>query len=164
MSVTGIEIAEIASAETLGGTLFRRRFGQEPPTFPHHVVAYARDGGGTPAVALCYVHFTPMGSVLLGGGACVDHRALRRLAPDVRNALHAQGGLYRTTLEWAVAHFAHDHDAIFGYCGDRLAERIDLAAGFVRSGHPHLLVRWLREVEIARQQELIATVHALGAF
>lgn len=164
MSSARIGIAEVADADGSAAALFRRRFGQEPPAFPHHIVASVREAGSSAAQALCYVHFTPMGSILLGGGACVDNRALRQLSPDQRAALRAYGGLYRMTLDWAVTHFSRNHEAIFGYCGDHLAERIDLAAGFIRTGHRHLLVRWLRPLPPARQQELTASVHALGAF
>jgi hypothetical protein len=153
------EVDDAVAAEQL----FRRRFGDAPPSFPHHVVTFHV----TPAMgeeALCYIHFTAMDGLMLGGGAVVDNRAMRRLDPVLREKIRRQGGLYRLTLAWAVRHFAPSHDAIFGYCGDALAERIDLDVGFVRTAHPHLLVYWAREIDAARRSELVARAHEVRPF
>lgn len=143
--------------------LFERSYRCSAPEDPHHVVA-TLGGGSAGARALCYVHFTALGEVLLGGGACVDAHRLRSAAPAERAALRAMGGPYRATLEWALSHFAARFPAIFGYCGDRLAERIDLAAGFVKTEHPHLLVHWTRALPAAEQARLIAIAHGVGPF
>jgi hypothetical protein len=162
MSAARIEFVERADGDRIADALFRRRFGVPPPDFPHHVIAFLHDGPD--AAPLCYVHFTPMQTVLLGGGAVVDDRAMRRLDRPQRERLREGGGLYRMTLEWAITHFSRDYEAIFGYCGDRLAERVDLAAGFAPTGHEHLLVRWLCDVPEARRRALVETVHAVGPF
>lgn len=158
-----IEIREAADGADLVRALFRRRFGGDPPAYPHHVVAVHRPAAGD-EVPLCYVHFTALGEILLGGGACVDNRALRGLPAAARAAIRAGGGLYRMTLAWAVRHFASRHAAIFGYCGDALAERVDLAVGFERTAHRHLLVYWTRELPPAAREALIAQAHAVGPF
>ena len=162
--MTGIvRIAEREDGGRLAGPLFRRRFGGDPPDFPHHVVAAVRGADGC-EVPLCYIHFTAMDGCLLGGGACVDNRALRLVGELTRAHLRACGGLYRVTLEWAIGHFSRQYEAIFGYCGDVLAERIDRQCGFVSTGHRHLLVRWLGEVDAVRREQLIASAHAVGPF
>lgn len=94
----------------------------------------------------------------------MDKRAMRTMVPALREAIRAGGGLYRMTLEWAVRHFAPSYKAIFGYCGDALAERVDLSAGFRRTHHAHLLVYWTRELANNERERLIAQAHAFGAF
>ncbi|NCT66073.1 MAG: hypothetical protein GXC76_00360 [Rhodanobacteraceae bacterium] len=158
-----IEIREAVDGADIARALFRRRFGGDPPDFPHHVLAVHRTAAGG-EVPLCYVHFTALGELLLGGGACVDNRAMRALPPAARAAIHAGGGLYRMTLAWAVRHFAPRYAAVFGYCGDALAERIDLAVGFERTAHQHLLVYWTRELPSGARDALIAQAHAVGPF
>jgi hypothetical protein len=158
-----IAICEADDGALRAAALFRRRYGVEPPSFPHHVLAFDRGPGGSDE-PVCYIHFTEMDGLLLGGGACVDDRALRRMDAPTRAAIRAAGGLYRMTLDWAVRHFAPSWPAIFGYCGDPLAERIDLAAGFERTRHPHLLVHWTRPLPDADREHLVAQAHAIGPF
>ncbi len=153
------EVEDARDAEAV----FRHRYGDSPPDFPHHVIARARTPDG-PGDVLCYIHFSALGDALLGGGACVDNRALRRLDPETRAAIRAAGGLYRHALAWSVAHFAPRFAAIFGYCGDVLAERADLAVGFSKTGHDHLLVLFMRECDAATRERLIAQAHAVGPF
>lgn len=162
ISDTSIRFAEIPSSEP-AASLFARTFGHPPPPEPHHIVAWLRTPEGMDLL-VCYVHFYPFGRSLLGGGACVDSRVLRRLDADARNQLRDRGGVYRLTLEFAIEHFAPDYAAIFGYCGDRAAEVVDRAAGFVSTEHEFLIVRWLRDLDKETQDELITRANTAGAF
>lgn len=161
--MSSIEVRDVADGAQLARDLFQHRYRQDPPAEPHHVIAFHRLPTGV-RIPVCYVHFTPFGDALLGGGACVDDREMRKMDASTRAAVRARGGLYRMTLDWALGHFASSYAAIFGYCGDRLAERIDLAAGFERTEHRHLLVRWMRAVEAEERARLIARVNAIGPF
>lgn len=158
-----LEMAEIDDGKTLADPLFQHRYGTAAPAFPHHVLAFARDGSRRGAL-LCYIHFTAKGELLLGGGACVDNRALRRMPRESRDAIREAGGLYRTTLAWSVRHFGSRYKAIFGYCGDVLAERVDLDVGFRKTPHKHLLVRFSENVSIDDRERLIAEAHSIGPF
>jgi len=157
--MSSIEIRATDDGAVLARDLFQLRYGVDPPDLPHHVIAFDRD-----AQPVCYVHFTEVGELLLGGGACVDNRAMRRMDAATRASIRDAGGLYRMTLDWAVRHFAPRFAAIFGYCGDALAERIDLAAGFERTAHKHLLVHWTRAVAQVEHDRLVAQAHAIGPF
>lgn len=158
----GLAIAVEAAPGADVAALFSRRFGHALPDFPHHVVARVHvDGEARP---LCYIHFTEHQGVLLGGGACVDDRLLRRLDPALRRALKVAGGPYQASLRWAVAHFAPRFPAIFGYCGDVLAERADRAVGFEPTGYPHLLAYLTRPLDAAARDRLVAIAHAVGPF
>jgi hypothetical protein len=157
----GIVVRELADA-TIANALFQRRYRENVPDFPLHVVAFWNDDGKE--IPVCYIHFTAQGRALLGGGACVDDRAMRRMPASLRDAIREAGGLYKYSLGWSMRHFAPRCDAIFGYCGDALAERVDLALGFKKTEHRHLLVYWIRELTSEKQQDLITCAHAVGAF
>ncbi|MGA7297666.1 MAG: hypothetical protein WBW92_09170 [Rhodanobacteraceae bacterium] len=159
-----IETREESHLDYSARELFRRRYGSPAPDFPYHVVTWllnAEDDTGVPA---CYIHFTAHGDALLGGGACVDPRAMRRMPSGLRQSIKAQGGLYQLSLAWSLQHFSGRFKAVFGYCGDALAERVDRAVGFVDTGHKHLLVYWLDSCDPATRARLIAEAHAVGPF
>lgn len=156
------QVREVAALDAATAGLFRRRYRQAPPDFPHHVVGFWRTADGD--LPLCYIHFTAMDRILLGGGACTDPRLMRRMPSEQRAALRSAGGIYHHTLASAVALFAARFPAIFGYCGDALAERTDRAVGFEPTGHRHLLVRFSQPLPPADRQELIAQAHAVGPF
>ena len=155
-------VEESADGGRIANALFRRRYKTDAPDFPHHVVASWNDG--TNRIPLCYIHFTAVGEILLGGGACVDNRALRCAPADLRRAIRAAGGLYRHCLAWSVRHFAPRCAAIFGYCGDVLAERTDLAVGFEKTAYPRLLVYFTKPLDAAKQRALIEQANAASPF
>jgi hypothetical protein len=157
-----IIIEEVADGARVANAIFRLRYKSDAPDFPYHVMAFWQDGAQR--VPLCYIHFTAQGELLLGGGACVDNRALRRLPADLRAAIRRAGGLYKYSLAWSVQHFSPHFCAIFGYCGDALAERTDLAVGFKKTQHPRLLVYFTRALDAAARQALIEQAHAVGPF
>ena len=157
-----ITVEEVDDGARIANALFRLRYRQDAPDFPHHVIAFWNDGGRR--VPLCYIHFTAQGEMLLGGGACVDNRALRRVPADLRAAIRQAGGLYKHSLAWSVRHFAPHFAAIFGYCGDVLAERADLAVGFKKTQYPRLLAYFTRPLDAAKQAALIKQANAVGPF
>lgn len=158
-----IAIRSVEDGKSLADPIFQRRYRQSAPDFPHHVLAFYRDPSGV-ETPVAYIHFTEFGRSLLGGGACVDDRVMRRMSAEARNAVRDAGGLYHHALAWSVRHFADRYDAIFGYCGDALAERVDLSVGFSRTAHKHLLVYFTRQLNAESQQRLISEVNALGPF
>lgn len=157
-----LRIAEVDDGRAIAGGLFRSRFHHDPPDEPHHVVTCLAQGSQSRPV--CYIHFRPQGDLLLGGGACVDLRVMRRMPSAMRSSIRARGGLYQLSLAWSLEHFAGRYKAVFGYCGDALAERVDRAVGFVDTGHTHLLVYWLHHCDVAERARLIAKAHAVGPF
>ena len=113
---------------------------------------------------VCYIHFTDCGDILLGGGACVDDRVLRKMSTDERDALRTVGGIYQFALTWSVRHFSDRFAAVFGYCGDALAERVDRAAGFESTAYDRLLVYWTREVDAVRRHRMVEKAQAFTPF
>ena len=157
-----IIIEEVDDGGRVANALFRLRYGSDAPDFPFHVIAFWNDNGSR--VPLCYIHFTAQGDALLGGGACVDNRVLRRLPEDLRDRIRIAGGLYKYSLAWSVQHFAARFSAIFGYCGDVLAERTDLAVGFKKTEYPRLLVYFTRALDAVERRLLIERANAVGPF
>lgn len=156
-------LREVEDGKALADPIFQRRYRVPAPDFPIHVLAFYRDEVGT-EIPVCYIHFTVQGDLLLGGGACVDDRVLRRMAPEARAAIKQAGGLYQRALAWSVQQLGSRCKAIFGYCGDALAERADLAVGFRRTGHDKLLVYFTQVVSDSERERLIAQAHAVGPF
>ena len=157
-----VMVREVEDGGRIANAMFRRCHGEDAPDYPHHVIAFRRDGGHE--IPLCYINFLAKGELLLGGGACVDKLAMRELPVDLRALIRAEGGLYQYSLAWAVNHFAARYPAVFGYCGDGLAERVDLAVGFQKTRYPKLLVYWTRRLEVAEQNRLIDAANEIGPF
>ncbi len=149
--------------EPLIGDLFRRVFNNPPPDYPVHFVAFLTRPGGDP-VPVGYCHFTALEDCYLGGGMCFDERVFRRLSAAERADVRRLGGVARFTLGTALERL-RDKAAVFGYVGDKRAERIDLSLGFEPTGHPKLLVHWQRpSLPPDVKRRLIEIAHAAGPF
>jgi hypothetical protein len=154
-----LTIAEVADAAPYAGALFQRAFHAAIPDYPRHYIAtYARH-----SEVVGYVHFTPYEDVYLCGGMVINAPAYRTMPADDRARLGAAGGIAEIMLRACFADLT-DRPAIFGYCGDTKAMRVDLRAGFERTLHPLLIVHWKQAVDAPRKQALIDMVHRLGAF
>ncbi len=158
-----VRVEETDDGQRLAEPIFQRRYRASAPDFPHHVIAHCRTAGGDWLPA-CYIHFTAVDRMLLGGGACVDDRVLRRLPAAARASIHGAGGLYAHTLRWSLQHFAPRCDAIFGYCGDPLAERADLAVGFHKTEQPRLLAWFPAPLPESERRALIDRANAASPF
>jgi hypothetical protein len=158
-----ITLSASEDVPAIAESLFQRKYRRSVPDFPHHVIATYRSPDSDPQLA-CYIHFTDCGDILLGGGACVDERVLRRMSNVEREAIHAAGGIYQHSLRWAVQEFSSRFAAIFGYCGDALAERIDRAVGFQSTVHPRLLVYFTRTVDARRQHHMVEKANSFSPF
>lgn len=154
----GLRIALASAPDASVEALFQKSFLAPPPDFPIHVVMRHEDA------LLSYIHFTEYSGALLGGGACVDKAALKRIPAHARRFLRDARGAYFLSLTQSIAHFRHTHRAVFGYCGDALACRIDLQAGLVQTPYQHLLVVWMAESRAQERELLITRVNALGPF
>ncbi len=157
-----IHLLEVADAEPLAGDLFFRSFNDVIPNFPKHFVLLATDDKGQ-SLTLGYVHFTKHENMYLGGGMCVNTRALRHLPKSLRAQLNKHGGVAFTMLSESVK-LLHDCDAVFGYVGHKGAYKIDLAVGFQQTAHQHLIVYWKQALNSDQQQKIIQTAFDFGPF
>lgn len=159
---TCVDVIEVDDARGPAGALFEKAFDAPIPDQPRHFVLRAQTGDAGP-VTLGYVHFTRVEDFYLGGGMCVDSRAIRRLPKTVRKALAEQGGAAYSMLSRAVDEL-NDCDAVFGHVGHRLAYRIDLAVGFEPTRYPHLIVYWKRALDAAAQERIVEAANRQGPF
>lgn len=157
-----LRVEEVADARFYINDLFRRRFGGDAPDYPRHFVAmHATSPGHLNAVG--YVHYSPFEDSWLCGGMVMDERAYRRMPVHHRAAVRSTGGVAEFMLRETFARL-RDAPAIWGYVGDRLAEAVDLRAGFVHTGEKHLMVVWNRELSEPDRLARLARVKALGPF
>ena len=158
-----LRISEVDDGSFFVDELFQRKFGGVAPRAAHHVVAFHKRGPQQLRV-LGYAHFLPFGDIMLVGGVCTDGAAFDTMAAAERDAIRAAGGVYFNVLRYAFARFAARCEAYFGYCGDARAETVNLAAGFVRTGHPRLLVNFHQPLHEVMHGALIAKAAAIGPF
>ena len=156
-----IHIAEVDDAAPLAGELFLRKFKHPIPDYPRHFIAFHLAADGARGVA-AYVHYLPHDNVYLCGGMCVDAGLYRRLSAGELSQLRAAGSLDAYLLR-KTFDMVGPCAAIFGGVGDATARNVDLRAGFVDTGEPHLMVVW-RDAAEAEKSALIAKVKALGGF
>ncbi len=154
---------EVADGRRLAAPLFQRKFGTPPPDFGHHLLGFHVRADGSLAVA-AYLHLWTQGTIGLVGGGCTDGHVLRAMGETERQAITASGGLLFQMLGYCFARFEAELEAYFGHCGDARAKAVDLAAGFLETREPYLLVRPNRVLTPARSEELLKQAVAIGAF
>jgi len=161
-NVVQIHLLEVDDAQPLAGDLFKRSFNDQIPDFPKHFVLVANNEKDT-ILTLGYVHFTQHLNMYLGGGMCVNSRALRHLPKKTRAQLNEQGGVAFYMLSKAVKKLK-DCEAVFGYVGHKGAYKIDLAVGFEQTKHQHLIVYWKTALDQQQQQQTIQSAYEFGPF
>ncbi|HLX29618.1 MAG TPA: hypothetical protein VKV24_14140 [Casimicrobiaceae bacterium] len=154
-------IVEIDEVEAYAGALFRRAFRCDPPLEPRHFVARVAIGNAERTIG--YVHYAKFDDIYLCGGMCMDERMFRRLPAERRTALKAAGGVAEQMLRHTFDELSHAK-AVFGYVGDRRAERVDLRAGFRHTGRKHLIVFWPGRLSRSEREAITDRVAALGPF
>jgi hypothetical protein len=156
-------ITEVDRGPEIANHIFRRKYAADIPAFDHHVVAFYRKAPDH-LVPASYLHLWLRDDVCLVGGGCTDGRAIAQMSDGERARITAANGLLLRTLLYSFRRYADRCEAFFGYCGDARALAVDLQAGFVPTGHEHLLVHWHRPLSPARQAELVEKVRGFGPF
>ncbi|MCB1609991.1 MAG: hypothetical protein KDI71_23770 [Xanthomonadales bacterium] len=156
-------ITEIDDASALVGPLFKRKFGDPPPDFPRHLVAFYRFEDGRHGL-LGYSHMRPFGDVYLSGGSCTDGNVYRAMKAEHQHALQQAGGIWFYILKYAFERYQDCCDAFFGHCGDPRALEVALAAGFEQTETEHVIVNWHKQLHPVVKRALTAKVVALGPF
>lgn len=143
--------------------LFRRKFGDPLPAYPHHFTATYRDGNGDLHLA-SYGHVMLHLGMGLGGGSCTDQRVLRLMSADERAAVKSAGGLHFLLIRFIFERFVTHAPVLFAYCGDARAEMVDLRAGFEKTEYSYLLRRVLRPLTDAEVADYTRRAAAIGPF
>ncbi|WP_418647465.1 hypothetical protein ACNQFN_21045 [Thauera butanivorans] len=157
-------VVEVADADFLVGDLFRRRFGTDSfPSTPKHFVAFYRDDAGG-LLPLGYVHFEIWEAQAMGGGLVIDERLYRRVPASDRDVIRARGGVAELLLGASIALLPRDLIGIWGYVGNKQAEKVDLRVGFRHTGVPHVMVIWRNEPDDAGKAHWLQRVVEYGPF
>ena len=94
---------------------------------------------------------------------CVQKTFYRRMPREHFRECQAQGGIAQMMMA-AAARELTDCAAWFGYCGDAKALAVDLRAGYVRTAHKYLLVKWFSDPPEAERARLIESIARIGPF
>jgi hypothetical protein len=132
-----------------------------PQNWHQYVALYRWPDGREEAVGFC--NWIRHGDVYLQGGMCARENVYRRMPKEHFRACREHGGIAQMMMATAAREL-NDAIAWFGYCGDAKAMAVDLRAGYVRTSHPHLIVKWFREVPAAERERLVESIAAIGPF
>ena len=156
-----IRVVEVEDAAPFAGELFLRKFNHSIPEYPRHFIALYKSNPAT-STTVAYVHYLPFENTYLCGGMCVDNAVYRQMPREHVRQIRQVGSLAEYILR-NTFDMIGPCAAIFGSVGDAMARNVDLRAGFVDTGKPHLMVVW-RDVKESEKPALLAKVVALGSF
>jgi hypothetical protein len=156
-----ITIAEIEDPTPVIQDLFLRKFGDEPPTFGHHIVAFYVAGPSRTPIS--YLHLWTRNRLgYVGEDARMEEYSSN--SQNCRKSNIRRGGLLRQTLLYCFTRHENELDAFFGHCGNARAKEVDLAAGFLETSEEKLLVRWNVELPEHKKHALINEAISIGDF
>lgn len=112
---------------------------------------------------VAFVNFLRHGDAWLVGGLCARRNFYRRLPDAHWQACKAHGGVVQMLLDAAAGELA-GAAALFGYCGDAKSWRVAERAGYRKTRHPYVIVKWLRDAPPHEREALEAQVAAVGPF
>lgn len=171
-----LKVFEAADAASYAANLFRESFKSEfpvpratqvldvvisPADWRQYVAVYCWPDGHEECVGFC--NWIRYKDVYLEGGLAAKRDFYRRLDNEHFTACRARGGIAQILMEQAATELI-DCVAWFGYCGDAKALAVDLRVGYVRTEHPYLIVKWMRELPVAEQRQWIAEITRIGPF
>ncbi len=159
-----VTITEVADASRLAAAVLRRKYNMEVPPHGRHVLAFVAGEAGCWMPAF-YVNYLPHRNAMLIGGAATDGEILRRLDAQRQALLADAGGLMLQSVRYSEARFGEVSVGTFGHCGDERSWSILERCGYRRiADHPHLIVRWNRDLPGAERNGLVDSVRELGPF
>jgi hypothetical protein len=132
-----------------------------PENWRQYVARYRWPDGKEETVGFC--NWIKYREVYVEGGMCVDKTFYRRMPRDHFAQCRERGGVAQMMMETAAREL-NDCKAWFGYCGDAKAMAVDLRAGYVKTRHPHLIVKWFRELPADECEALVDSIAAIGPF
>ena len=171
-----LNVFETTDAGSIAGALFQASFNSafpiptavrildtqiQPNDWRQFVAIYTWPDGTAECVGFC--NWIKYKDVYLEGGLAVQKNFYRRLPKPHFADCAARGGIAQIVMETAAVVLT-DCDAWFGYCGDAKALRVDMRVGFVRTAHPYLIVKWMRQLSAEKMQALIDDATRVGPF
>jgi len=163
MEEEGVKIIKVSEAAFFIEDLFRRSFGDPPPSTPVHYVAFCKVAPST-FEAVGYYHVTHCGEYALVGGLCVNTCIYRKLWAGRQSVLSDRGRGIGEKLVRAAFEDVGDSKAFFAYVGNPMSKAIIRRVGFIDTNHTYLMVKWLKPLSEEERERMIAEVIALGPF
>jgi hypothetical protein len=132
-----------------------------PEDWRQYVAIYKWPDGTEECVGFC--NWIKYKDVYLEGGLAVRKNFYRRLAKADFAECNARGGIAQIMMETAAPRLS-DCAAWFGYCGDAKSLKVNLRVGYIRTHHPYLIVKWMRELDESEKRAWIDEGIRLGPF
>ena len=156
------EVKEISDAKKIAGELFFNAFRCNIPDEPYHFVLLFNTQNGIETGG--YVHFQRYKErEYLCGGLVVNANLFRRLLPEQRTVIKSMGGFAEILLKESFSKIKK-WDVIWGYVGDKLAEKVDLRVGFRHTQREYIMAVWGKEFSELEKYDLIEQVYKVGPF
>lgn len=173
---TAPRIFDAKNAAPFASDLFRERFGQPFPVPRHncglsiptppenwrqYVARYSWDDGSRETVGFC--NWIKYRDVYLEGGLCVKESFYRRMPKAHFEACRAAGGIAQMMMAKAAQELT-DCVAWFGYCGDPKSLAVTLRAGYLKTEHPYIIVKWFQTLASSQRKALVDSIASIGPF
>ena len=157
------QTTEVSAGQFFINELFRRKFHSDAPGFGHHWVSFYKSDDGA-CWPVNYIHAREYGPMILIGGVMTDSDALKRMAPEHRQAMKGAGGCYYLALRHVFASMADQCEAYMGLITDPRSMMVSCAAGFEKTEHEKLVAYFHKPISRERKEELIRAALGIGPF
>jgi hypothetical protein len=142
--------------------LFFNAFKCEIPNFPLHFILQVEINRKYETVG--YVHFTEHDhNSYLCGGLVINARIFRRLEKEQRSFIKTKCGFAEILLRESFAQLG-TYDVIWGYVGNKLAEKVDLRVGFVKTHRQYIIAVWHISYSDKEKFQLGENIYRIGPF
>ncbi len=157
------QTTEVSAGQFFINELFQRKFRSDAPGFGHHWVSFYKSHDGS-CHPINYIHAREYGPMILIGGVMTDGDALKRMAPEHRQAMKDAGGCYYSALRHVFATMADQCEAYMGLITDPRSMMVSCAAGFEKTEHEKLVAYFHKPISGKRKEELIRAALEIGPF
>lgn len=156
------DVREVTDAEQKAGDLFFNAFRCKIPTDPHHFVLEVKTHEG---IETCgYVHYQKYKyRQFLCGGLVINAKIFKKLSPELRMLVKSNGGFAEILLKSSFNKLK-PWDIIWGYVGDKLAEKVDLRVGFKHTHRKYIMAVWGKNYSEVDKYALVEEIHKIGPF
>ena len=173
---SALEVFRTDSAVTYAAELFFDRFrvpfptprdncGLSIPTPPErwhqYVATYRWPDERVETVGFC--NWIRFGDVYLEGGLCVKESIYRQMPREHFAECRRRGGIAQMMMQTAEKEL-NDCKAWFGYVGDSKSMAVTLRAGYERTHHRYVIVKWFADLPEEERRSLVESIIAIGPF
>jgi hypothetical protein len=156
------KVMNVSDGKKYAGDLFSDAFKSEIPNFPLHFVLLLKIYQEYKTVG--YVHYSKYNeNSYLCGGLVVNANIFRKLDKEQRNFIKNKGGFAEIILRESFESLK-PFDVIWGYVGDKLAEKVDLRVGFEKTHKKFIMAVWGKYYSNHEKIKLVDEVFKIGPF